>query len=152
MIKISLDWWKLRDCVKTDNTRYDLFKNSNRNPKLQEISLDDILNDRGYADYESYVNELEAVPDWLIKICTLEVLRPMNFTEREIINKNNLEKALLTYQLHLPNNDLLKYNKVMAVEDLCTDKLQEYLDDNWRMIAVIPQPQQRRPDYVLGKI
>lgn len=54
----------------------------------------------------------------------------------------------------VPNYDsaLLKVNQLMLLENCCTDYLQEALTSGWRIISVSPQPDQRRPDYVLGKI
>ncbi len=49
-----------------------------------------------------------------------------------------------------PGLGLGQYNSLMLCEDACTDRLQGYLDDGWRIIAVCPQPDSRRPDYVLG--
>lgn len=46
--------------------------------------------------------------------------------------------------------NLHQMNRLMLLEDCCTDRLQEQLDDGWRLIAVCPQ-EQRRPDYILGK-
>lgn len=34
----------------------------------------------------------------------------------------------------------------------CTDALQSDLDDGWHILAICPQPGQRRPDYILGKL
>lgn len=53
----------------------------------------------------------------------------------------------------VPNYDstMLKMNQMMLLEDCCTDYLQEALRRGWRIISVSPQPDQRRPDYVLGK-
>lgn len=42
-------------------------------------------------------------------------------------------------------------NRTMLVEDSCTDALQGYLDEGWRILAIQPQPDQRRPDYILGR-
>lgn len=53
--------------------------------------------------------------------------------------------------VHVPGLALLTYNKTMLLEDCCTDYLQEMLDDGWRIIAISPQPDQRRPDYILGR-
>jgi hypothetical protein len=53
--------------------------------------------------------------------------------------------------VHVPGLALLTYNKTMLLEDCCTHYLQEMLDDGWRIIAVSPQPDQRRPDYILGR-
>ena len=54
----------------------------------------------------------------------------------------------------VPNYDstMLQINQLMLLEDCCTDYLQEALSLGWRIISVSPQPDQRRPDYVLGKI
>lgn len=42
-------------------------------------------------------------------------------------------------------------NRMMLVEDSCTDAIQGYLDEGWRILAIQPQPDQRRPDYILGR-
>lgn len=42
-------------------------------------------------------------------------------------------------------------NRMMLVEDSCTDSIQGYLDEGWRILAIQPQPDQRRPDYILGR-
>ena len=54
-------------------------------------------------------------------------------------------------EVHTPGNTLTVYNDVRVVEDKCTDELQELLNDGWRIIAACPQPDQRRPDYILGR-
>lgn len=41
-------------------------------------------------------------------------------------------------------------NDLMLLEDCCTDALQAYLDEGWRIIAVTTQ-EQRRPDYILAR-
>lgn len=53
--------------------------------------------------------------------------------------------------VHMPGNMLASYNEVQLIEDSCTDRLQESLAQGWRMIAVCPQPDQRRPDYIMGR-
>lgn len=53
-------------------------------------------------------------------------------------------------EVHVPNLGLLNINEVTYVEDCCTDELQGLIRKGWRIIAACPQPDQRRPDYVLG--
>jgi len=53
--------------------------------------------------------------------------------------------------VHMPGNLLMTFNKTMLLEDSCTDVLQNKLDNGWRVIAACPQPDQRRPDYILGR-
>lgn len=51
----------------------------------------------------------------------------------------------------LPGFGLLMLNDVKVLVDCCTDVLSDELEDGWRIIAACPQPDQRRPDYVLGR-
>ncbi len=53
--------------------------------------------------------------------------------------------------VHVGGGLIVTYNEVMLLEDSCSDTLQEELNNGWRMIAVCVQPDQRRPDYILGR-
>jgi len=46
---------------------------------------------------------------------------------------------------------LLTVDEVENHDDLCTDLLQRKLNEGWRILAVCVQPDQRRPDYILGR-
>ena len=48
-------------------------------------------------------------------------------------------------------NPLMDVNNVLLLEDCCTDVLQRTLNKGWKMMAVCPQPDGRRPDYILGR-
>lgn len=54
-------------------------------------------------------------------------------------------------QVHMPGNLMSTYNELLLKEDCCTDELQGALASGWRLISVCPQPDQRRPDYILGR-
>lgn len=54
-------------------------------------------------------------------------------------------------EVHMPGQALSLYNEVQLLEDACTDQLQCSLASGWRIIAACPQPDQRRPDYILGR-
>lgn len=54
-------------------------------------------------------------------------------------------------QQHQPNASLMAIAETKLLENSCTDVLQEHLAEGWRIIAVQPQPDQRRPDYILGR-
>lgn len=54
-------------------------------------------------------------------------------------------------EVHASNSALMVYNETLLIEDSCTDRLQEHLDMGWRIIACCVQPDQRRPDYILGR-
>lgn len=53
--------------------------------------------------------------------------------------------------VHVPGFGLLSISEVTYVEDGCSDDIDQRLEEGWRIIAVCPQPDQRRPDYVLGR-
>lgn len=53
--------------------------------------------------------------------------------------------------VHTPGNALSMYNRTMLLQDSCTDGLQDCLNKGWRILAICPQPDQRRPDYILGR-
>lgn len=54
-------------------------------------------------------------------------------------------------EVHMPGQALSTYNETLLLEDSCTDVLQKSLDQGWRVIAACPQPDSRRPDYILGR-
>ncbi len=51
----------------------------------------------------------------------------------------------------VPGFGLMAIRQVDCRYDLCTDELRRALDDGWQILAICPQPDQRRPDYILGK-
>lgn len=51
----------------------------------------------------------------------------------------------------VPDMPLMMVNDVEVLEDCCTNVLQGYLDEGWRIIAVCPPNAQRRPDYIVGR-
>lgn len=53
-------------------------------------------------------------------------------------------------EVHMPGQALSLYNDVKLLTDCCTDELSSQLALGWRIIAACPQPDQRRPDYILG--
>lgn len=53
--------------------------------------------------------------------------------------------------VHISDLGLLAVRHVDWLEDACTQELQRKLNDGWRILAVCPQPDSRRPDYILGR-
>ncbi len=53
--------------------------------------------------------------------------------------------------VHVPGLGLLMIDEVDVLDDACTDRLQEKMKEGWRILAICPQADQRRPDYVIGK-
>lgn len=55
-------------------------------------------------------------------------------------------------EVHQPNMPLFTYNQFKVLTDCCTERLQsEYINEGWRVVAICPQPDQRRPDYIIGQ-
>lgn len=50
----------------------------------------------------------------------------------------------------IPSAGLFEVTTVKVIEEACTDYLQRHLRDGWRIIAVCPARDTRRPDYILG--
>lgn len=53
--------------------------------------------------------------------------------------------------VHIGNLGLLSINQLAYANDKCTEELQDLINEGWRILAVCPQPDQRRPDYILGR-
>ena len=56
----------------------------------------------------------------------------------------------VVYQISVANVGLMQVQSVTVEEDCCTDHLQDMLDKGWRILAVCPPNDTRRPSYVLG--
>lgn len=54
-------------------------------------------------------------------------------------------------EVYTPGAGLMLFNSTMLLEDSCSDDLQTALDQGWRIIAACPQPNARRPDYIMGR-
>ncbi len=103
-------------------------------------------------------------PWWNSYFVDLEKLRGMEeyyqvskliFTSNEILPGLDTDPRPLAYNhkvnVVVPGFGLMAISKVKVENDLCTQELQRQLDIGWRILAICPQPNQRRPDYVLGK-
>lgn len=54
--------------------------------------------------------------------------------------------------VHVPGFGLLAMTRLKIETDACTDNINDHMAKGWRIVAVCPQPDQRRPDYVLGRM
>ena len=67
----------------------------------------------------------------------------------ERLSKNTYNEKV---KVHSGGIALAEYNQTMVKYDCCTDELQGHLLEGWRILSVCVQPDQRRPDYILGKV
>lgn len=54
-------------------------------------------------------------------------------------------------QITIPDLALMFIDEVDHLDDCCTDELQKWLNEGWRILAVCPPNAQRRPDYIIGR-
>lgn len=50
----------------------------------------------------------------------------------------------------IPDIGLMTMRSITVLSNSCTDEVQRYLNEGWRLLAICPPNAQRRPDYVLG--
>lgn len=65
-----------------------------------------------------------------------------------ILNSSTFNQKV---NVHVGGGLITTYNELLLKEDVCTDLLQTELNNGWRIIAVCVQPNNRRPDYILGR-
>ncbi len=111
---------------------------------------------RSWKTYEGSINQvLEIIGSQnRIELQGLSDPNPLvELTERiedalaEVRRRGNFNSKV---GVHVPDNNLIEVRSTMALDDACSDQLDEYLSEGWIIVAVCPQPDQRRPDYVLG--
>ena len=72
--------------------------------------------------------------------------------ERLVATADSMSKNFNTKcDVHVGGGLIATFNEVCLKSDTCTDELQGTLAEGWRVIAVCVQPDQRRPDYILGR-
>lgn len=108
------------------HTREELEKMNDYLHKKQEI-----IDDR----------ELEAWTDAGIEVKMTRVRGVMS-------NAQDVRKTV--YQISVANVGLMQIQRVEVLEDCCTNELQRWLDKGWRLLAVCPPNDTRRPSYIMG--
>lgn len=144
MIKLTLGSWKLEALAKEYPDDY--LKLREHYPQMG--SLEDALAKKTYTTIDIFTNDLNELPDSIIRSAEFDAVRPLRFAPKGV---KDVETAIQASQIHLPGNELLKIRQTKVLTDLCTDTLNDELQNGWRIIAVCIQPDQRRPDYVLGR-
>lgn len=85
----------------------------------------------------------------------LNMVEQMKDIESKLTNAlSNFNESIEFNQrcdVHIGNIGLLNINQLGYAVDKCTEELQNIISTGWRILAVCPQPDQRRPDYVLGR-
>ena len=148
MIKVKIPWHGLRQIAKESEENYKFLIECSRE-KLP--TYEDMIADKGYCNFEAWINNIADLPDWMLKASSFEVVRPMKLLREDGLSSKNAAEIITTAQVHLPGNELLKIRKIFVLFDACTDSVQEELTKGSRIVAVCPQPS-RRPDYIMGEM
>ena len=96
------------------------------------------------------VNTMRTIRDELAELRSLanrtgrDSTRP-GLPAKEIYESDGVTRAAM------PEWMLVHIRTVRVHNDMCTDMLQGELDDGWMILAICPQPGQRRPDYIVGR-
>jgi hypothetical protein len=96
----------------------------------------------------SIQSTIKEVPEYELQNSVLHKLLQL---ESKLANFNPETQFNYKVGVHISDLGLLAVKYTTWLEDVCTQELQRYLDDGWRILAVCPQPDKRRPDYVLGR-
>jgi hypothetical protein len=137
---------------------YDITFNKEEVAILQEIAWvteiylvdkkDPVEEDRWKVYDRKVVLDYDRLPE-LRKPC--KVLKFQSNNQWEDLSGRNATVINQRVNVAVPGIGLLQIREVRIEDDLCTEVLQNRLDDGWRILAICPQPDQRRPDYVLGR-
>lgn len=106
--------------------------------KLEDIITDE-QNDEDVVElisWHTYVVDIEELSN-IIPNTSFKIKRLLKPKYNNIVNVQNI--------------GLLTINEVTCLENCRTEILQEHLDKGWRILAVCQQPDQSRPDYILGR-
>lgn len=127
------------------------------------------LSDKGEIDYwTTHVADLELIHDVAILCEGLDIAikgEEIPLTSLEALTDtltSKIERMLEKQrspgtrfnercQVVVPDIGLLAIRQVEVLDDRCTEDLDKWLEKGWRILAVCPQPDQRRPDYILGR-
>lgn len=94
------------------------------------------------------MNSIKEIPEYKVEETILHKLISL---EEKLNHFDQAAQFNTKVGVHISDLGLLSVKEVTWLEDACTENLQDHLDNGWRILAVCPQPNSRRPDYVLGK-
>jgi len=156
MIEVKIDYWKLRNLFSDNNPLYEKLYSLNekdfvqRAPKF-ELGEDGKIKNESYQDIKFYINDLNKIDIELLKYCEMSPVGILEMMGGAKIKTENVVEAVKRNQIMLPNNLMLEMKELKVETDQCTDVINELMNDGWKLIAILPQHQQRRPDYILGR-
>lgn len=158
MIKCQIDCWKQMELFKNNFDVYEklyLLDENNFEKRPKKMTWKDEEKKEIDFEYDSmifYVQEFQSIDSDLWNHITFSPLPMLEMMGGGRINSENVFEAAKRNQIMLPNNVLMDMKELAIEIDQCTNSINEMLKDGWKIIAVLPQHNQRRPDYILGKL
>lgn len=130
-----------------------LLKIFNKQPKEDGKRLDDYE-----FRYEKLIiddDELQVILDMGLQV-TLHRIRGIRydnkFHSQYNVDSNNYRKLdNVIYQVSVSNVGLFGIDELDLMEDACTWAVNDMLKAGWRIIAVCPPNDERRPTYIIGR-
>jgi hypothetical protein len=166
MVSEDLDDDKLFEFYSWQHTvnPLDLEKEDNKKKLVKETDQIELRADKEYlVDLDIFMLNYPASKIKVRGIPTRfpEINNFSNVIEQMNAIQNKMENALKSFNksiefnqkcdVHISNLGLLHINQIGYAVDKCTEQLQDILNNGWKIIACCIQPDQRRPDYILGK-
>jgi hypothetical protein len=122
----------------------------------EEIQLDDDGTIKGWNTYRGDLRKILQITN------KIEIKQEESSWIYALIEKiENMEQKISEFSrdqqfnercsVHVPGFSLMEVREVKHENYYCTDSLAEDLAEGWRILAICPQPDQRRPDYILGR-
>jgi len=126
------------------------------NPYDKERKSQDLLPDRDYIFDEKMMAKFSICGIALENVIECQIDVDMSrelseLAEKQVTFTQPSSEYNSKCEVHISGQALATYNEVKLLEDSCTDVLQGNLNSGWRILASCPQPDQRRPDYILGR-
>jgi len=113
------------------------------------------------GELESFMKKFPSIKIKIRGMIQVSESNSINMINQMVEVQKKLEKALSQFDekiefnqkcdVHISNLGLLSINQLGFATDKCTEELQVLVNEGWRILAICPQPDQRRPDYVLGR-
>lgn len=124
--------------------------------RLAEVIPSITFHDGGYIEYSSrthYVDEKLLPLLMSCAPCDCEPFKYIGQQETEPLEESKVHAPVINVKNNFvqPGNELMRVKDVTVKYDLCTDALKDFLTEGWMILAICPQPDQRRPDYILGR-
>lgn len=147
--KLEHGWAKKVAALALNNSDYMAFRAKIKNKEMLEIlgppsEFDATKAGEKFHYWDAMLMDADEAGAW----SDIGVELQMNRIKGVSSSDRDITKTI--YQISVANVGLMQIQRVQVWEDCCTDELQRMLDQGWRILAVCPPNDARRPSYVLG--